>query len=240
MIGPVKVAVLDEASALEHVATMIDNGDAQIVTFCNAHSVNLARKSKALCDAYDRSLVLNDGIGVDIARRITEGAAFPANLNGTDFTTRLLQHLAAPRTLYLLGSKPGVVGLAAEALAKLTPQHRVVGMRDGYFTAQEDVAVAKAITDSRPDIILLGMGQPRQEIWAAQHAAEMGALVMCVGAYLDFVAGVVPRAPPLLRAMRMEWMFRLMHEPKRLFTRYIIGNPRFLVGVLMDGRNLKR
>lgn len=239
MIGPVAVAVLTEAQALDRVAAMADAAGERIVAFCNAHSVNLARRNPALCAAYGRALVLNDGVGLDIARRMLEGEAFPANLQGTDFTTNFLRHLHSPRTLFLLGGKPGVAQAAADALARIAPQHRVVGVRDGYFSASEDEAVAREIASLRPDIVLAGMGQPRQEIWAARHAAQTGALVLCIGAYLDFVAGAFPRAPKIMRAMRAEWLFRLMLEPKRLFVRYILGNPEFLLGIANDRRRTK-
>ncbi|MEZ0497957.1 WecB/TagA/CpsF family glycosyltransferase [Sphingomonas sp. IW22] len=239
MIGPVAVAVLTKAQALDRVEAMANATGERIVAFCNAHSINLARRNPALRAAYDRALVLNDGVGLDIARRMLEGAAFPANLQGTDFTTNLLQHIRGSRTLFLLGSKPGVAQAAGDALTRIAPQHRVVGVRDGYFPASEDEAVAQEIARLRPDIVLIGMGQPRQEIWAARHAAQTGALVLCIGAYLDFVAGAFPRAPKIMRTMRAEWLFRLMLEPKRLFARYVIGNPQFLLGIANDRRRIK-
>lgn len=233
-IGPIRIAVLSEAQGVQRVHAMIEASGERIVAFCNAHSVNLARKDPALRDAYARALVLNDGIGVDIARKWLEGAAFPANLAGSDFVTRLLRDRRAPLKLYLLGSKPGVAKAAAAGLSAIVPQHRVVGVQDGYFAPSQTDAVVSDIVRCEPDIVLVGMGQPRQEIWAARHAAQTGALVICVGAYLDFVAGVFPRAPKVLRALRVEWLYRLALEPRRLFSRYVIGNPKFLLGILRD------
>ena len=96
LIGPVSIAVLTEDQAVRRVAAMIDADGERIVAFCNAHSVNLARKNAELRNAFDRALVLNDGIGVDLARKWLEGAAFPANLAGTDFLTRLLRDHRTP------------------------------------------------------------------------------------------------------------------------------------------------
>lgn len=239
LIGPVSIAVMTEDEAVWRVNAMIDADGERIVAFCNAHSVNLARKNAELRNAFDRALVLNDGIGVDLARKWLEGAAFPANLAGTDFLTRLLRDHRTPLALYLLGSKPGVGSSTAVGLATIAPQHRVVGIQDGYFTESQSDAVMADIIRCKPDIVLVGMGQPRQEIWAARHAAQTGALVICVGAYLDFVAGVFPRAPALLRALRAEWLYRLLLEPRRLFSRYVIGNPKFLLGILHDRRQRK-
>ncbi len=239
LIGPVSIAVMTEDEAILRVEAMIDANGERIVAFCNAHSVNLARRNGRLRDAFDRALVLNDGIGVDLARKWLEGAPFPANLAGTDFLTRLLRDHRTPLALYLLGSKPGVGSLTTVGLATIAPQHRVVGIQDGYFPDTQSDAVVADIIRCKPDIVLVGMGQPRQEIWAARHAAQTGALVICVGAYLDFVAGVFPRAPTLLRKLRAEWLYRLMLEPRRLFSRYVIGNPKFLLGILNDRRRQK-
>lgn len=233
-IGPIRVAVLSEAAALQRVNTMIGAVGERMVTFCNAHSVNLARHNEELREVYSRSLVLNDGIGVDLARKWLEGVAFPANLAGTDFITKLLRDRSEPLALYLLGSKPGIAETAAKALATITPQHRVVGVQDGYFSLSQTDAVVADIASRKPDIVLVGMGQPRQEIWALRHAGQTGALVICVGAYLDFIAGAFPRAPAIMRTLRTEWLYRLALEPRRLFSRYVIGNPKFLLGILRD------
>jgi alpha-1,3-mannosyltransferase len=233
-IGPVRVRGLDYQAALSTVAAMLDSPDKQVVAFCNAHTVNLSRRDARFRHALDRALVLNDGVGVDLARRVLYGTPFPDNLNGTDFTPALLGTVRRPLRLFLLGSRPGVAERAADVLAERFPGHRIVGTRDGFFDPSEGAAVADAIARSRADLVLVGMGQPRQELWAVEHGQATGAVVMCVGAYLDFVAGVVRRAPDWVRKGRLEWLFRLASEPGRLAGRYLIGNPRFAGGVLID------
>lgn len=233
-IGPVRVRVLGYGKALDLVAGMIGEGGERIVAFCNAHTVNLARRDAAFRDALGRAVVLNDGVGLDLGRRILHGARFPANLNGTDFTPALLEHAPGPLKVFLLGSPPGVAERAAAALARRFPRHRIVGTRDGFFPPAEGGAVARAIAETGADLVLVGMGQPRQELWAARHAAASGALALCIGAYLDFAAGAVRRAPGLVQAMRIEWAYRLAQEPRRLAGRYLLGNFRFMLGVARD------
>lgn len=234
----VRVTVLDHALAAIHA--MID-GDARyggenrrVVAFCNAHTVNLARRDSAFLAVLNDSFVLNDGVGLDLARRWLHGAAFPANLHGTDLTTAVLATAERPLRLFLLGSPPGVAECAAAVLEIRFPHHRVVGTHDGFFDEAEGAAIARTIAKTGADLVLVGMGQPRQEMWAFRHGAASGALVMCIGAYLDFTAGMVRRAPRWVQRVRLEWFVRLAQEPRRLAGRYLIGNARFVVGIARD------
>lgn len=233
-IGPVPVCALDYPAALDLVATMLDREGERNVAFCNAHTVNLARRDARFRAALQGMTVLNDGVGLDLARRVLHGAPFPANLNGTDFTPAVLEAAPRPLRLFLLGSPPGVAERAADALSARFPRHQVVGVRDGFFPPADGAAIARTIAATGADLLLVGMGQPRQELWAAEHGAATGAVVMCVGAYLDFAAGAVFRAPGWMRALRIEWTYRLAQEPRRLAARYLLGNPRFVYGVLRD------
>lgn len=246
LIGPVTVCVADREEALAAITAMLDDGAPDgsagrgIVAFCNAHTVNLARRDPSFIAALDEALVLNDGIGLDIARKWLHGAQFPANLNGTDLTTAVLEASSRPLRVFLLGSAPGVAERAATVLAARFPHHRIVGSRDGFFDEAEGGAIARAIKAEDADLVLAGMGQPRQEMWAARHGAASGALVMCIGAYLDFTAGVVRRAPEWVQRARLEWVVRLLQEPRRLAGRYLIGNGRFLAGIARDRYRLRK
>ena len=96
-------------------------------------------------------------------------------------------------------------------------------------------ASSTAFATLRPEILLVAMGVPRQELWIERHiTAEHCTLPIAVGALFDFMSGAVPRAPSLMRQLRMEWVFRLMIEPMRLWRRYVLGNPIFLVRVLRE------
>jgi alpha-1,3-mannosyltransferase len=228
-IGDVSVSVLEREPAAERILSAVERHEPALVTFCNAHTVNLARGDQAFRTVLDDFLVLNDGVGVDLASRSLFGEAFPDNLNGTDFTPFLLASAGRPLSLYLVGSKPGVAAKAGRVLEERFPHVKIAGTRDGFFAREEEAALAREIAASGADLVLAAMGQPRQELWAARNAAAIGRPIVCVGALLDFVAAKVPRAPDLMRRMRLEWAFRLAQEPRRLAGRYLVGNATFLV-----------
>jgi len=231
-IGPVGVEPMTFEDALERVRSGLHARRSMTVAFCNAHSVNTARGDAAFSDAMGSAMVLNDGIGLDLAGKLLFGHPFPANLNGTDFTPQLLAHEDQPLRIFLLGSAPGVAERAGVAIKQRYPQHQIVGTHHGFYPASEDAAVTASIIAAKPDLILVGMGQPRQELWAAAHAGRIPGVIMCIGAFLDFTAGVVTRAPRWVQRIRLEWAYRLVQEPRRLARRYLIGNLAFLTFII--------
>jgi exopolysaccharide biosynthesis WecB/TagA/CpsF family protein len=116
----------------------------------------------------------------------------------------------------------------------MCPRHQIVGCRDGYFPP-EDVSVARAIRASDADVVLVAMGNPEQELWLRNNLAVTGCrLGFAVGALLDFLSGEARRAPAWVRAARVEWVYRLAREPRRLGRRYVLGNPIFMLRVLVQ------
>jgi len=204
------------------------------VLYVNAHCMNLQARDDIYRDLLaDADIVYCDGMGVLLAARMT-GQTIPERMTGADWIEDLCQ--AARRhdlSLYLLGAKPEVVLLAAEALRTRYPGLRIVGASDGYDVGPDTIA---EINQSRPDILLVGMGPPRQEKWIAQHRAELKVpVVWAVGGLFDVVSGCVPRGPRWMTQHGLEWLCRLVVEPRRLWRRYLLGNPRFLWRVLMSG-----
>jgi alpha-1,3-mannosyltransferase len=233
-IGRVHVAVLSKSEAIERIVDDVHARRPRLVGFCNAHTVNLAAHDEQLVDALRTFLVLNDGVGVDLASRLLYGRPFPDNLVGTDFVPRLLDASQHELTIFLLGSAEGVANKAAAALQKRYPRHRIVGTHHGFFTDAEGDRIVRAIASASPDLILIGMGQPRQELWAREKLAQLPAVTMCVGAFLEFTAGTVRRAPLWMRSVGLEWLFRLALEPRRLGHRYVRGNLEFVARLLRD------
>jgi exopolysaccharide biosynthesis WecB/TagA/CpsF family protein len=222
-------------TAREAVAALDDwtEGNRVKLAYLNAHGSNLAARDAAFRRALQDFIVLNDGIGVDLAAKWLHGRRFPENLNGTDFTVRYLQDTRKVWRVYLLGAKPGIAAAAAGKLSELAPRHAYVGARDGYFQSSESANVAKAISESGADLVLVALGNPGQELWIAEHLDATGSkLAVGVGALFDFLSGSVPRAPEWVRAMRAEWVYRLALEPRRLARRYLLGNPLFLARTL--------
>lgn len=203
------------------------------VSFLNAHNANLAYSDPVFAEALDDFLVLPDGVGVDIAAKLLYGSPFPDNLNGTDFIPAFLQASTRPLTVALLGATRVNAEAASLKLSTLAVQHKFVVIHDGYFSPAEEPVIIQRIARLKPDVLLVAMGVPRQELWIARHIdARHCTLPIAVGALLDFLSGTVPRAPLWMRRLRLEWLFRLWIEPARLWRRYVVGNPLFLWRVL--------
>jgi alpha-1,3-mannosyltransferase len=203
-----------------------------IVVFANAHTLNSTVIDGRVRSILDRSIVFNDGIGVDLASRLLFGKAFPENLNGTDFVPHYLRSSRHRFRVFLLGGQPGVAVSAASRLAEMAPQHEFVGSCPGYFAQSELPNILAHIRRSRADILLVAMGNPRQETWLNEHLRHTDCqLGFGVGGLFDFMAGAVPRAPTWMRTARIEWAYRLMQQPSRLWRRYLVQMPIFLIRV---------
>ncbi len=181
----------------------------------------------------DDVILVNDGIGLDIAALLMHGRRYQENLNGTDFLPHLLNRLAIRRKIYLLGGMPGVAQKAATVIQNHMG-HEVVGCTDGY--SKLDAAVVRQqINQSGAEIVLVAMGNPIQEEWIRANADHLDAtLLVGVGALFDFLSGRARRAPRWVQKIRFEWLFRLSLEPKRLMRRYTLDIASFLLLCLRD------
>lgn len=229
----VSVVALPWVEAIETMRAMIAGQRFALITWLNAHNANLALEDADFRQALERFLVLPDGVGVDIASKLLHGVPFPANLNGTDFIPALLMAETRPLRVGLIGARPEVVEKATASFRQLAPQHEFRVISDGFFKAADEPRILEILKNFHPHILLVAMGVPRQEMFMAKHlTAEHCTLAFGVGALFDFRAGVVPRAPLLVQRLRLEWLYRLAQEPGRLWRRYIVGNPLFLLRVL--------
>jgi alpha-1,3-mannosyltransferase len=229
----VSVQVRTRSEVVGQLDSQFDKNVPTIVAFANANCLNVAYADARVRVALREAVVLNDGIGVDLASKLLFGAQFPENLNGTDFIPYYLQRTRHHFRVCLLGGRPGVANRAAEVLARTCPRHKIVGCRDGYFPRSEDALAAQAIRAAGADIVLIAMGNPDQELWLRNNLAATGCrLGFAVGAAFDFMTGDVQRAPLWVRTARLEWFYRLAREPRRLWRRYLLGNPMFIMRVL--------
>ncbi|MGE7468895.1 WecB/TagA/CpsF family glycosyltransferase [Bosea sp. NPDC003192] len=232
-IAGVPVAALTRDEALALIDHAFDGGNHLHLAYCNANLVNIAARDAGLRERLARFLVLPDGIGVDIASRLLYGTAFPANLNGTDFTPAILAAREHPLSVMLLGGRPDVAERAAAKLRADYPQHHFSVLSHGYFGPDEEAALLARLAHERPDLLLVAFGNPRQEKWIADRIDSRHCAVAAgIGALFDFLAGEVARAPESFRTLRLEWVYRLWLEPRRLWRRYVVGNPAFLLRVL--------
>lgn len=233
----VRVVTLSADEALAQIEAAAEQPPG-LIAYVNAHTLNLASASpsyKALLQSAD--LVLNDGSGVSIAARM-KGRRFPENLNGSDFNPKILELAARKRwKVYLLGAGPGVADEAAAKLKARIPGLDVVGTRDGYFDRSNDHEVAAAIAATGADLLMVAMGNPLQEEWLAANLEATGCkLGVGVGAFFDFSAERVKRAPAWMNRWGIEWIYRILQEPGRLWRRYVVGNPAFLWRVFRESR----
>ncbi|MEM1177957.1 MAG: WecB/TagA/CpsF family glycosyltransferase [Acidobacteriota bacterium] len=223
------------ASAVDELVDAALHGRPQRVAFVNPDCLNKAYVDdayrSALCGA-DR--VYADGIGIRLAAG-WRGQGLRDNVNGTDLFPRLCERAAQEGlSMYLLGARPGVAERAATTMVERYPGLQIVGTRDGYFGDDEEADVRQTIRTSGADIVLVAFGAPRQELWIEEHHAELGASVaLGVGGLFDFYSGRIERAPQAWRDLGLEWLFRLTREPGRLWRRYVIGNPLFVVRTVL-------
>lgn len=210
--------------------------------YANAHTVNLAcrdarfRACLAGCD-----LLFADGAAVVWASRYSD-RRLPERMTACDYFPVLAAACAeAGIRVYLLGGRPGVADRAAERLADVLPQLRIAGAHHGHFDTDRSDEIVARINAARPHLLLVGMGSPRQEFWLAGQAGALRPPVrLCVGALLDYVAGVEPRAPQWLCRMGCEWVYRLMVDPRGKWRRYLLGNPEFVWHMLRWRRRRSR
>jgi exopolysaccharide biosynthesis WecB/TagA/CpsF family protein len=238
----IPIACSTAGEALAEIARIANEDAPALVTFVNAQSLRLASTDADLRKILqDSAIVLNDGVGVAVAARIL-GKRFPANLNGTDLTPAILRIAAANRwRVFLLGSREGIATKAAEELARTIPHLQICGTMHGHFSREQLGDVLAQIQRAQPEVLIVGMGNPIQEKWLAAHLAASGArLGVGVGAFLDFTAGIFPRAPTWVRGLRLEWLFRLSREPRRLWKRYFLGGPVFIARVGLDALRRRR
>jgi N-acetylglucosaminyldiphosphoundecaprenol N-acetyl-beta-D-mannosaminyltransferase len=170
-----------------------------------------------------------DGVPVVWAARAL-GQHLPGRVNGTDLMERLLSAAAADNlSVYILGSREEVLAQAIAKIQERYPGVRRVSSHHGYFTDAEEDSVVADINSARPDILFLAMGSPKKEEWLYRNwpRLEVG-LAMGVGGSIDVLAGAQRRAPRWMQKGGLEWFYRLLQEPRRMWRRYLVGNSRFI------------
>lgn len=210
-----------------------DEGETRFATYLNAACSNIAQDDNGYRDILNSAdCVYADGQAVVWASRFL-GSALPHRVNAGDFIEQLLPRLAERRLrVTLVGGRPGVAAAAGKNWQALAPELDIVAVHDGFF-ADEGVAVAEDIGRLSPDIVLVGMGVPWQEKWVWRYRNHLNARVLwCVGALFEYYGEGRPRAPLWMRRAGLEWLFRLVQEPRRLWRRYLVGNGRFIISVL--------
>ena len=224
------------SEAVERAETLIAERSAAYVVTPNPEIVMTCWDNPDAMEAVQNAdLVLPDGVGVVYGAKIL-GTPLKGKLPGIDFATELMRRLAKRGgRVYLLGAKPGIAELAGERMQEQFPGLIVCGTHDGYF--QEDAPVIEEINALQPDLLLVCLGAPKQELWMHRNRPLLKVGLMAgLGGSLDVFAGTVKRAPVFFQKLGMEWFYRLLKEPWR-FKR-MMKLPKFLFACI--GKKFRR
>ena len=205
----------------------------EYAVFVNAHSINTMYQQNTLKKAIlSARRVFADGSGIRLAAK-HNGIEVRANVNGTDMLPVLCEKASQQGLkLYLLGAAPDVADKAASNLQARYPGLEIAGTQHGYFdkNGEDNDAVIDAINKSGADILLVAFGSPVQEQWLQENTHRLNVRsALAVGGLFDFFSGRIPRAPLWMRKAGIEWVWRLLQEPKAKFSRYVLGNPLFML-----------
>lgn len=241
----VGISAITMQQAVNQVTRWIDSRTCRYVSVCTVHTVMECRRNERMRDAVNAaSLATPDGMPlVWLSRRQSHQPV--DRVYGPDLMLALCQ-LSVERgySHYFYGGAAGVPELLVEKLQHHFPGLKVAGTCSPPFrplTATEEAQIIGQINQAAPDIIWVGLGTPKQDLWMAAHRHQLTAPVLIgVGAAFDFHTGRIPQAPRWMQQSGLEWLFRLWQEPRRLWYRYLVYNPLFIALVLAQALGIRR
>lgn len=223
----------------QHIRT---NSSLLIQHGINASSVVEINQHKTLTELYNSAHLINiDGYSVVWALRFL-GYKVKERVACPDLAMAILA-LAEKNnyTVFLLGASEENLALAKDTLINKFPKLKIVGYRNGYFNKEEEVEIVKTISEIKPDILFTGMPSPQKEYFAYNYNQEINVkYILGVGGFFDILAGKIKRAPHWMQNIGLEWFYRFIQEPRRMWRRYIIGNIKFVYLVLKEKSNNKK
>jgi N-acetylglucosaminyldiphosphoundecaprenol N-acetyl-beta-D-mannosaminyltransferase len=235
----IQVSATNLDETVETFARWIERGDRQLVCVTDMNSLLHARADEQLTKLFNTSgLTVPDGMPLVWAGR-KAGFARMDRVAGPDLLERVMAE-AAERgwTQYFYGGSEGVAADLRDRFQERHPALKVVGVECPPFrplTEAEDAEAVARMNEARPDIVWVGLGAPKQERWMAEHRDRLNATILIgVGAAFDFHTGRLDRAPRWMQRAGLEWSYRLYKEPRRLWRRYVLGIPRFALGILRN------
>ncbi len=233
-LGRVYAHSVTSAEALEQVKRLIAEGNGGYIVTPNVDHVVQAEHSDALVAAYQMAdLSLVDGQPLVWLSRIINDP-FPEKISGSDFVPLLIERAASERwRVFLLGAQEGVGADAAKVLCSKHPDLRIVGIESPAFGFEQDPQhcerILQSIAEARADIVVVALGCPKQELLMHRWKTALApAIAIGSGAALDFIAGNVKRAPPWMSRNGLEWLYRLIRQPRALAYRYLVRDPQIL------------
>lgn len=238
LVNGVRIDAITPEEFVSSLRTFLSCGYSHVVHFCSAHPTVEARANPDYRRLLNTgALNVSDGVPVAVAARMM--GLRTVRLAGTDGF-----HLAAGHGMplglrhYLFGSTPATLDAMQRRLEERYPGILIVGAESPPFRELSDdevLASARRMQDAGAQAVWVGLGAPKQDVMAHRlRQVRAAPIILCVGAAFDFIAGTTGRAPAWMQRMGLEWLHRLASEPRRLWRRYLVGNPRFVAGVVRD------
>jgi N-acetylglucosaminyldiphosphoundecaprenol N-acetyl-beta-D-mannosaminyltransferase len=227
---------LTMAQTVARVEELVADGGPHQHVVLNAAKVVQLRDDAALREIVRGCALVNaDGQAVVWGARLL-GVDVPERVTGVDLMDELLDRASELGwSVYFLGATEDVVRRVVELQKSARPALRIAGWRNGYWSADEEAAVVAGVAAAEPTLLFVAMPTPRKELFLAEHLDALGVpFAMGVGGSFDIIAGVTRRAPLWMQRAGLEWMYRLLQEPRRMFRRYLVGNSRFILITLAE------
>ncbi len=239
----VRIDALTTAQVMEAFDEAVAERRRLLITVVNAAKmVNIDRDAGLRRAVLGADLILADGMSIVWACRFLR-TPLPERVTGIDLMMRMLARCHEKKLrVYLFGAKEDVLARAIERIRSEYPGVEIAGSRNGYYEPHEEESIARDIAAAKPDVLFVGMSSPRKEKFLAHYARLMDVPVYHgVGGAFDVLAGKVRRAPEFVQRVGLEWAYRMLQEPRRLFKRYLDTNSVFIARVLREaGRSIRR
>ncbi len=242
----VHVDVIDTHGLHAAIAGSIKNQHKDTYAYVNVNAINIAQVDKRFRDFLNRShVVYCDGEGVRLGGKFL-GVSLPPRVVLTYWIWELCEFCQSEGyTMFFLGATAQNVNEAVQNVRARFPRIRILGSHHGYFEKEgrESDDVVDLIRQAKPNVLVVGFGMPVQEFWIEENFSRLSAnVILPAGSMIDYTAGRKGLAPEWMATNGMEWLYRFFQEPSRLWKRYLIGNPLFMIKILVESisRRLKR
>ena len=230
------IDVLDTDETVKLVEKYVQTKTALHLMGVNADKVNEINENEIMKRIVNSCGIINaDGASIVMASRYLK-KPLPERVAGIDLMEQLIRLSEAKGyTVYLLGAKQVVVAKTAEVLVEKYPKLRIIGFRNGYFQKSEWQEISNELKEKKPDFVFVGITSPIKE-YLIEYLQNDGnnSVFMGVGGSFDVISGMIPCAPLWMQKANLEWLFRVIQEPKRLFKRYFFGNLQFIMSVIKE------
>lgn len=230
----IRIHPLQMSEFLSIIKSNIENGDQITQVGVNSATINDLVKNEELRRAVNNAdLVHIDGMSVVWALRYL-GYKVPERVATPDLADEVMKMAEKEKfSIFLLGAKETILLSCKENLLKTFPELEIAGCQNGYYMPEEEPLIVERINKVKPDILFIGMSSPKKELLFEKYRHTLNAkYILGVGGYFDIISGHLKRAPQWMQNIGMEWFFRLIQEPRRMWRRYLIGINQFLWTVL--------